>query len=76
MACEPVGEKEIAERLRVRKQTVAMWLHRPTVVPFPPPRWRVSGNPAWNWPDVERWARETRRLPVAGRARSARRRAR
>lgn len=76
MVCEPVGEKEIGERLGVRKQTVAMWLHRPPVVPLPPPRWTVSGNPAWNWPDVEAWARDTGRLPTNARPTSRRRRSR
>jgi hypothetical protein len=51
--------REISQRLSVRQQTVAMWKLRglmPTV------RWEISGNPAWNWPDIEKWARESGRL--------------
>lgn len=56
---EPVGLLEIAERLGVKRQTAQMWRHRKV---FPPPRWLVSGQPAWDWSDVEKWARETGRL--------------
>jgi hypothetical protein len=49
----PVGVAEIAERLRVRQQTVAQWKLRGLL---PPARWTVSRLPAWNWPDIERWA--------------------
>ena len=56
--CEPVGMSEIGERLGVRAQTVAMWKLRGVL---PEPRWQVSGNPAWNWPDIEAWARRTGR---------------
>ena len=58
MACQPVGAAEIAERLGVRPQTVAMWKLRGRL---PAPRWTVHGLPAWNWPDIERWARATGR---------------
>jgi hypothetical protein len=27
-----------------------------------PPRWTVSRSPAWNWPDIDKWATETKRL--------------
>ncbi len=56
---DPVGELEIGRRLGERPQTVAQWHFR---VHLPPPRWTVSGRPAWHWPDVEQWARETGRL--------------
>ena len=64
MMCDPVGEREIAERLGVKVGTVAMWNFRGTRVPFPEPRWTVSANPAWDWPDIEAWARRTERLPT------------
>ncbi len=55
----PVGEAEIAERLKARPQTVHAWRHRGLL---PPPRWRVSGRPAWEWVEIEDWARRTGRL--------------
>jgi hypothetical protein len=61
VAVDPVGVREIAERLGARRQTVAIWHHRGLL---PPARWTVSGAPAWNWPDIERWAARTGRLPV------------
>lgn len=56
---EPVGLAEIAERLGVKQQTAQMWRHRKLM---PPPKWTVSRLPAWDWADVEKWARETSRL--------------
>jgi hypothetical protein len=29
---------------------------------MPQPRWTVSGQPAWDWDDIEAWARRTGRL--------------
>lgn len=58
--CDPVGTLEIAKRLGVRQQTVAMWKLRGLL---PAPEWTISGNPAWDWPDIEVWARESGRLP-------------
>lgn len=58
---DPVGMLEIAQRLGVKQQTVAMWKLRKLL---PEPTWTVSGNPAWDWPDIEEWARRTRRLPL------------
>ena len=55
----PVGAAEIAERLRVKPQTVHTWRHRGLM---PEPRWTVSGQPAWDWAEVEIWARQTGRL--------------
>ena len=55
----PVGAAEIAARLRVRPQTVHTWRHRRLM---PEPRWIVSGQPAWDWADIEAWARRTGRL--------------
>jgi hypothetical protein len=59
LGVDPVGELEIGQRLGVRAQTVAQWHYRGQL---PPPRWTVSGRPAWNWPDLERWARQTGKL--------------
>jgi hypothetical protein len=55
----PVGAAEIAARLGVRPQTVHTWRHRKLL---PPPRWTVSGQPAWDWPEIVIWARRTGRL--------------
>jgi hypothetical protein len=55
----PVGAAEIAARLGVRPQTVHTWRHRKRM---PEPRWTVSGQPAWDWSEIERWARRTGRL--------------
>ena len=57
---QPVGAAEIAVRLAVRPQTVHAWRQRRLL---PEPRWTVSGQPAWDWPDIEAWARRTGRLP-------------
>jgi hypothetical protein len=57
--CEPVGLAEIADRLGVKRQTAAVWRTRKVL---PDPKWTVSGAPAWNWPDIAAWARETGRL--------------
>lgn len=62
MAVEPVGQKEIAERLGVRQNTVAMWLARRTSTEFPAPKWTVGGRPAWEWAEVRKWALATGRL--------------
>lgn len=57
---DPVGIAEIAERLNVKRQTVDIWRHRDLL---PEPRWMVGGRPAWNWDDIEKWARDSGRLP-------------
>lgn len=59
MDCDPVGIAEIAERLKVKRPTVDIWRQRDLL---PEPRWTVGGRPAWNWPDVESWAKATGRL--------------
>jgi predicted site-specific integrase-resolvase len=56
---EPVGLSDIANRLGVAHQTAKQWKLRGLL---PEPRWTVSGRPAWEWKDVERWARKTGRL--------------
>jgi predicted DNA-binding transcriptional regulator AlpA len=60
--CDPVGAVEIAERLGVSRRTVDQWRQRDTG--FPEPRWRVGGRPAWNFDDVERWAKASGRVPA------------
>jgi len=60
---EPVGLREIAERLGVPGQTAKTWNQR-KVLPAPGPG-TVSGAPWWDWAVVEQWARTTGRLPVA-----------
>lgn len=56
---DPVGLVEIAARLSVRRETADTWRHRGVL---PEPVCEVGGRPCWDWPDVERWARETGRL--------------
>ena len=56
--CDPVGVSEIAQRLQVKQQTAAMWRYRKLL---PEPRWTVSGQPAWDWPAIQEWAKETGR---------------
>lgn len=64
-AGDVVGEREIAERLAVKADTVAHWHHRSrrgqSPRGFPPARWSVSGLPAWYWPDIAEWAVSTGR---------------
>ena len=55
----PVGAAEIATRLGVRPQTVHAWRQRKLL---PEPRWTVSGQPAWDWLEVESWAKRSGRL--------------
>jgi hypothetical protein len=58
--CEPVGGLEVADRLGVKRETVATWKQRGVL---PAARWTVSGEDAWDWTeDIESWARETGRL--------------
>ena len=57
--CVPVGQEEIAERLGVKPATVRQWRFRGLL---PEPLGTVSGLPAWNWPTIEEWARETGRM--------------
>jgi predicted site-specific integrase-resolvase len=57
--CDPVGADDIADRLGVQRNTVHQWRQR-GVLPDPP--WTVSGRPAWNWPEIAKWAKDTGRL--------------
>lgn len=56
---EPVGVAEIADRLGVKIETARMWNYRRLL---PPARWQVSRQPAWDWAEIQKWARETGRL--------------
>ena len=60
---EPVGVKEVAERLRVQANTVHAWRKRGRL---PEPKGTAGGDPLWDWPDIEAWARATGRLDRAG----------
>ena len=55
----PVGAAEIAARLGVKPQTVHTWRHRKLM---PHTRWTVSGQPAWEWSEIEAWAQRTGRI--------------
>ena len=54
-----VGPAEIAHRLNVRAQTVAVWKVRGLL---PPPALVVSNVPVWPWAVIVKWARDTGRL--------------
>jgi len=59
-----VGAAEIAERLGIsHPTTIHMWRKR--YPDFPAPIAQLSQAMIWNWPDVERWARKTGRIPAA-----------
>lgn len=57
---EIVGEKEIAGMLAVKENTVHQWRARGIM---PQPDGLVSGNPAWHWSTVRKWAEATGRVP-------------
>ena len=54
----PVGIPEIAQRLGVQRATVDQWRFRGLL---PEPEWTVGGGPAWDWPTIEAWAKQTGR---------------
>lgn len=56
---DPVGSRDIAERIGVKAQTVAQWKLRGIM---PEPRWQISGLPVWRWCDIEKWAQDTGRM--------------
>lgn len=62
--CEPVGVVEIAQRLGVGRTAVDNWRWGRSLG-FPASRWTVGGRPAWEWADIEAWARATGRLPAS-----------
>lgn len=58
-----VGATEIAERLALAHgNLVHVWRRRYT--DFPEPVAQLRQAMIWSWPDVERWARTTGRLPA------------
>ena len=60
-----VGTTEIAERLGVKRQHVVHdWRRR--YPDFPKPVAHLKTALIWYWPDVERWAKQTGRLPKGG----------
>ncbi len=56
---DQVGAAEVAQRLHVKLQTVRTWRHRKLM---PAPCRTVSGQPVWDWAEIEKWARQTGRL--------------
>jgi hypothetical protein len=56
---DPVGIEEIAKRLDVPVKTVRYWRSQGLL---PAPRWRVSGNAAFEFSDIEQWTRATGRM--------------
>ncbi len=57
-----VGASEIAKRLGLKqRQGVHVWQKR--YPDFPSPVLKLDMGHVWNWPEVERWARKTGRLP-------------
>ena len=57
-----VGAAEIATRLGLKtRQSIHVWRQR--YPDFPEPVLKLSMGKVWNWPDVERWAKTTGRLP-------------
>ena len=59
---ELVGAAEIAERLGSAPRTIHAWRRRHP--DFPAPVAELTSALVWYWPDVERWARKTGRIPV------------
>jgi predicted DNA-binding transcriptional regulator AlpA len=57
-----VDARQVSERLGVsRPQVVHVWRDR--YPDFPPPAVERAHAILWVWPDVEKWARATGRLP-------------
>jgi predicted DNA-binding transcriptional regulator AlpA len=54
---------DIAKRLGISPQRVNVLASGPG---FPKPLGKLGRSSVWRWSGVERWARETGRLPVAG----------
>ena len=55
---DPVGIAEVADRLGVPRHQVDVWRNRARM---PEPTWVIGGRPAWDWPIIEEWARDTGR---------------
>jgi predicted DNA-binding transcriptional regulator AlpA len=54
---------EIAKRLGISPQRVNVLASGPG---FPKPLGKLGRSSVWRWSSVERWARETGRLPATG----------
>jgi hypothetical protein len=54
---------DIAKRLRISPQRVNVLVGHPG---FPQPLGKLGRSAVWSWGSVERWARETGRLPGFG----------
>lgn len=59
MTCDPVGVADIADRLGVKRQTVALWNMKKRL---PPPDWQLRSGPLWHWPRVKKWAKDAGKL--------------
>lgn len=66
---DPVGIREVAERLKLSPQTVTNLRYQAThgtggPHPFPPQRWTVAGKvPLWDWDaDIVPWGEATGRI--------------
>lgn len=55
---DPLGPKEVAEFLGVKRPTVQQWNFRHVL---PPPDYSVNGAPAWERRTIAQWARDTGR---------------
>jgi predicted DNA-binding transcriptional regulator AlpA len=58
---ELVIATEIAQRLKISPQRVNVLVSGPG---FPKPLGKLGRSSVWRWSSVERWARETGRLPA------------
>jgi predicted DNA-binding transcriptional regulator AlpA len=56
---------EIARRLGISPQRVNVLANGPG---FPTPIGKLGRSSVWRWSSIERWARDTGRLPAAGAA--------
>lgn len=54
-----VSSAEIAQHLRVKKETVHAWRYRGIL---PAPDFDLAVGPVWLWSTIEEWAKETGRL--------------
>jgi predicted DNA-binding transcriptional regulator AlpA len=59
---ELVIAADIAERLQMSRARVSVLASR---ADFPRPVGRLGRSDVWRWTNIERWARETRRLNSA-----------
>jgi predicted DNA-binding transcriptional regulator AlpA len=62
---ELVIAADIADRLGISRQRINVLASGPG---FPKPLGKLGRSAVWRWSSVERWARESGRLPGAGSA--------